>query len=147
VKGLEFALQLAREMPDEKFRFAGNWQADTPKNLHPNIHYQARQDQISNLFESTKVVIMPSQWQEAFGRLPLEAMAAGVPVITSDRGNLRETVGAGGQVLELDLRLWIKAIGRIEDERPKWKQAGHQRVRDYRQSASKIWNEYFGPRK
>lgn len=44
---------------------------------------------------SARVVLMPSLWEESFGRVAAEAMANGIPVLSSDRGALPETVGAG----------------------------------------------------
>lgn len=37
-------------------------------------------------------VIVPSQWEEPFGRVALEALALGIPVVASNRGGLPEIV-------------------------------------------------------
>lgn len=44
-------------------------------------------------FSTIDVLVVPSIWQEPFGLVALEAMAAGVPVIVSDAGALPEVVG------------------------------------------------------
>ncbi|MFI7484329.1 glycosyltransferase family 4 protein [Kocuria sp. M1R5S2] len=44
-------------------------------------------------FGKTDVLVVPSTWQEPFGLVTAEAMAAGVPVIVSDAGALPEVVG------------------------------------------------------
>jgi glycosyltransferase involved in cell wall biosynthesis len=50
---------------------------------------------------------------EGFGRTPLEAMSAGVPVIASNRGAIPEVVGDAGILLDpTDSKVWIEAIVR-----------------------------------
>ena len=48
------------------------------------------------------VLVLPSQsssrWQEQFGHVLIEAMAAGVPVIGSDCGAIPEVIGDAGMV-------------------------------------------------
>ena len=44
------------------------------------------------LFAGARAVVLPS-WDEGFGLPALEAMAAGIPVVVSNRGALPEVVG------------------------------------------------------
>jgi glycosyltransferase involved in cell wall biosynthesis len=53
------------------------------------------------LFESAALLVLPSR-EEGFGMPALEAMAAGVPVVVSNRGALPEVVGDAGIVVEPD---------------------------------------------
>ena len=77
------------------------------------------------------VVLMPSLWRESLGRVPIEAMANGVPVLASDRGALPETLGETGFVLTIPERCtrssgvvptaqevapWVAIIERLWDE-------------------------------
>lgn len=114
VKGIDFIRDLAREMPGERFLIVGNWGSEAPKNLPSNAEYRVRQASLSKVWDEVKGLLMPSVWQEAFGRLPLEAMAHGVPVISSDRGALPETVGSGGIILPLEVSLWREALSKTE---------------------------------
>lgn len=43
-----------------------------------------------------KVVVVPSQWPEPFGRVALEAMACGAAVVATDSGGLPEIIGPAG---------------------------------------------------
>lgn len=110
VKGVDFMIELAQKTPHEKFLFVGNWATESPKDLPKNVSVLPRQNGLREVFSKSKGLLMPSVWQEAFGRLVLEAMAAGVPVISSDRGSLPETVGSGGLVLPLVIEQWQMAF-------------------------------------
>jgi glycosyltransferase involved in cell wall biosynthesis len=48
-----------------------------------------------NLFEMINVLVVPSLWHEPFGRVAIEALAWGIPVIASERGGLPEIVQPG----------------------------------------------------
>ena len=54
---------------------------------------------------------------EGFGITPLEAMAAGIPAVVSDRGALPETVGDAAIVVDADdVDRWVEAMGRLRDD-------------------------------
>jgi glycosyltransferase involved in cell wall biosynthesis len=53
------------------------------------------------LYSGARALVFPSLY-EGFGLPPLEALACGTPVITSNRGSLPEIVGEGGLLLEPD---------------------------------------------
>ena len=74
---------------------------------------------------------MPSLWRESLGRVAVEAMANGIPVLASDRGALPETLGDAGFVFTIPERCtpssgvvptaqevapWVAAIERIWDD-------------------------------
>ncbi|MEE9151348.1 MAG: glycosyltransferase family 4 protein [Thermoplasmata archaeon] len=49
---------------------------------------------------TAEMLVMPSLWPEPFGRVAVEGMAAGVPVIVSSLGGLPEVVGDAGLILK-----------------------------------------------
>lgn len=64
------------------------------------------------------VVLVPSRttkrWKEQFGRIPAQAMEAGVPVIASDSGSLREVLaGSGILVPEGDVEALAAALRQL----------------------------------
>jgi glycosyltransferase involved in cell wall biosynthesis len=81
-------------------------------------------------------VIVPSQWQEPFGRIVLEAMYCGIPVIASRTGGLAESVGKGGILVDdfTDVTSWTQAIVTLDDtkQRRKWIDAGRAHVSRFR---------------
>lgn len=131
VKGVEFVIELAKRLPNEAFLFVGNWTDEMPRDLPKNITAISRQKNLKEVFSKAKGLLMPSVWQEAFGRLVLEAMAAGVPVISSDRGSLPETVSDGGLSLGLDFDLWIEAMQKPETFWRAQVEGGFQRIKRY----------------
>lgn len=144
MKGLEVMLKIAKELPAENFAFVRNWaMKDELENLPPNVTLVPQQQTLKPLFVHSKGLLMPSLWDEAFGRVPLEAMAASVPVITSNRGALPETVGTGGVVLPPeDLKKWLEVL---QNPDPRfWENLvlrGHERVQEYLRMCEGVYGE------
>ena len=68
------------------------------------------EDDLPALYQAANLFVFPSLY-EGFGLPPLEAMASGTPVISSDTSSLPEVVGEAGLLLPPDDRNgWVKAI-------------------------------------
>ncbi|MDP3639752.1 MAG: glycosyltransferase family 4 protein [Nanoarchaeota archaeon] len=52
-------------------------------------------EKIPEVYATADIVVYPSLWPEPFGRIPLEARMAGVPVIASAIGGITETTMSG----------------------------------------------------
>ncbi len=107
IKGEPIFHQIAKSMPKEKFLKVGRGY-----NLkkQENILYHPWGD-IKNIFEKGKLLIIPSVWEEAFGRLALEAIYAGLPVVASKRGGLAEIVREDFLVSDIwDIGEWREKI-------------------------------------
>jgi glycosyltransferase involved in cell wall biosynthesis len=79
-----------------------------------NIKIFPPEDDSKKLYEKIKLLLVPSQWEEAFGRVAIEAMANGIPVIASDVAGLRDSVGDGGILLEKDnISKWVDEIKKL----------------------------------
>ncbi len=93
-KGAEIFLELARRFPDQPFLLVGAvgvQHADALRTL-PNVE-TLRFSPPRSFLARSKVVLVPSQWDEPFGRIAVEAMASGIPVLASRRAGLEEIVG------------------------------------------------------
>lgn len=122
VKGVEIALRLAEALPRQPFLFVEGWGTDPATvgriEALPNATYMRKQVDMRTVYGRTRVLIVPSQWQEAFGRVVVEAQASGIPVIASRTGGLPEAVGRGGILID-DYRepaRWLSVLqGLLED--------------------------------
>ena len=93
-------------------RFAGEY----PGRVH--IANGVAHDEVPAWLSAMTLLCAPSQttsgWREQFGRMLIEAMACGVPVVASDSGEMPSVVGDAGLVLaERDLTAWTQAIDRL----------------------------------
>jgi len=75
----------------------------------------ANHSDVPKYIGSLDLIVAPSQtaknWREQFGRMLIEAMASGVPIITSDSGEIPHTIGDAGIVVpENDFRRFAQDI-------------------------------------
>jgi glycosyltransferase involved in cell wall biosynthesis len=71
---------------------------------------------LDQLLHDAGVLLVPSQAPEAFGRLAVEGMAAGVPVLASGSGGLHETVPPTQLVRPHDdPDAWARAVRHLDD--------------------------------
>ena len=94
VKGIAIFLALARQMPQVPFAAVASWGTTSQDRAAlaelPNVRLLEPHDEIDRIFAQTRVLLVPSLWDEAFGRVAVEAMLRGIPVLASDLGGLRE---------------------------------------------------------
>ncbi|WP_227271325.1 glycosyltransferase [Roseobacter weihaiensis] len=119
-KGVDVALQLAAACPEIPFVFVRGWQLSPEQEEHltaglaalPNVTLRPSTDDMRTVYREARIVLAPSQWEEAFGRIAAEAQVSGIPVVASRTGGLPEAVGPGGVLLEKDAPItdWAAAI-------------------------------------
>jgi len=63
---------------------------------HENIMFSPSVPQPKDIYAPTRVLVAPSLWQEAGGRIVGEALVNGIPPLVSDRGALSEYAGGAG---------------------------------------------------
>jgi glycosyltransferase involved in cell wall biosynthesis len=103
-KGVEMAFAIAALCPERRFRFIECWPLRDDERIAlrrraeaaGNVVIQGTTRDMRSVYARARVVIVPSQWQEAWGRVVTEAQVSGIPVLASDVGGLPESVGRGG---------------------------------------------------
>ncbi|MCR4415250.1 MAG: glycosyltransferase [Thermoguttaceae bacterium] len=132
------AEQIARRRPDipilvidSRGRGKALEQTGVDLSWAKNLYSMANTPDPRRFYAVTKILVMPSLWNESFGLVAAEAMLNGIPVIASNRGALPETVGEGGLLLDIPARYtpstrevpaaeevepWVAAILRLWDD-------------------------------
>ncbi|MBX7483649.1 glycosyltransferase [Qipengyuania qiaonensis] len=120
VKGLDKAIEIARALPNTPFRFQETWPIPKAERVAllqrladlPNVTLAPRVNDMREVYAQTKILLVPSQWEEGYGRIASEAQFSGIPVIGSDRGGLPEAIGTGGLVIAADAAAqdWVDAL-------------------------------------
>lgn len=119
-KGYEVVREMARACPEIPFLFVEAWtlwdglfkEIMAEIDTLPNVTFMRRTSDMSTIYGRTKILLAPSQWEEAWGRVASEAHCSGIPVIGSDRGGLGQAIGPGGLVLAHDAPTeeWVAAL-------------------------------------
>lgn len=97
------AEQLARRRPDIPILVVeGRSRSRSIQQTGLDLSWATSFNEMSNtpdprdFYAVTKLLLMPSLWNESFGLVAAEAMLNGIPVLASNRGALPETVGDAG---------------------------------------------------
>lgn len=69
-------------------------------------------DRVNDFYNSLDIFVFPSL-AEGFGNMVVEAMAAGTPVVSSNRTSLPEVVGDAGLLVEPEVESMTKAIAKF----------------------------------
>ncbi len=139
IKGVEILFGLAAACPQFRFLVAESWNLD-PRwralchrraEALGNIDWVPPTRDMRPLYRRARVLLMPSLWEEAFGRTVIEAQINGIPVLASNRGALPETVGAGGVLLDphAPIAIWAEALTRLMgDDHPTLSRAASEKA-------------------
>ncbi len=111
-KGAQIFLDLARSFSHEQFQLFGAIEPGLLESFReqPNIALRPHAN-LREVLADAKVVLVPSQWPEPFGRIAVEAMANEIPVLASATGGLEEAVPKDLRVKRYgDARAWAKQL-------------------------------------
>lgn len=106
-KGEDIFISLAKHYPSFKFKYF----SQSDKNYtFENIEYAGWLSDREVLFSNVDILIAPSVWSEPFGRVSVEAIRSGIPVLVSNVGGLPETVDPAFVVHSQSFESWTKKI-------------------------------------
>ncbi|WP_229906817.1 glycosyltransferase [Streptomyces vinaceus] len=111
-KGAALLHQLIRRLPALRFTpVEGWWDTADEFTAYPNVHWVPRTYAMGRLYSANDLLLVPSQVEDAFPRVIVEAGLHGVPTIGSSRGGIPEALGDGGVILHPDDGDgWVQAI-------------------------------------
>ncbi|MFH0925640.1 MAG: glycosyltransferase family 1 protein [bacterium] len=107
-----------------------------------------KKDDLPFLYSAAEVFLFPSLY-EGFGIPPLEAMACGCPVISSNAASLPEVIGKAGILLPPEeICLWDDSISRVLSNKSlsrKLKQDGMEQAKKFswEKSTAELWDLFF----
>jgi glycosyltransferase involved in cell wall biosynthesis len=124
LKGLDLALELTSQFPTTEFLFVESWGIASPEDRKQlrdrivsrlNVTLVPPTQNMRSIYAKTDILLMPSRWEEAWGRVVSEAQFSGIPVIASKVGGLPESVGPGGILIDPSepLDTWCRALDQL----------------------------------
>jgi glycosyltransferase involved in cell wall biosynthesis len=152
-KGVQVVLEALAELPATvELDLHGSGPHETElrrivdaRGLNDRVHFHGFCDheKLPDIYRRFDTLVVPSQttgtWVEQFGRVAVEAMAAGVPVIASNSGSLPEVIADAGIIVpEADVPSWAEAIRSLAespDDARRLSVAGVSRARAFTWSA------------
>ncbi|MDB2265755.1 glycosyltransferase family 4 protein [Halorubrum ezzemoulense] len=93
-------------------------QACSQKGLTGSVEFtgQIPNEELPTVYAEHDIFLYPGRWDEPFGRIFLEAMAAGTPVVATDIGSVKEIIGNAGVVTEQSIPGLVDGIISIVDD-------------------------------
>jgi glycosyltransferase involved in cell wall biosynthesis len=132
------AHELWRRRPDISLlvvegRAKASWLARTGLDLRGvrNLFFMANTPDPRDFYRVSRLVLMPSLWNESFSRVATEALINGIPVLASRRGGLPETLARAGCLFDVpaqytpesrsvpdaaEIAPWVETIIRLWDD-------------------------------
>lgn len=120
-KGIHLVLDIANKMKDIEFYIIGDgplrdYVIKASRELK-NVHYvgSVENSSLPVWLSAANVLIVPSINEEGFGRVIIEALACGIPVVGSNLGGIPEAIGSShvGKIVPPTPEDFVKAIREI----------------------------------
>lgn len=110
VKGVDLAIEIARNLPHFPFCFLESWPlseeeaAALKARIEPlgNVRFEPAVADVRSFFAQSRMLLVPSLWEEAWGRVITEAQIWGLPIIARHTGGIPEALGSGGILMPGD---------------------------------------------
>ena len=98
IKGIKLLVEIARELDQIQFLFIGAGPLESflksTSEQNTNIKFlgQVRNYNLPVYYNSADIFCIPSQYEEGLGRVVMESVACGIPVVGSNRGGISEAL-------------------------------------------------------
>ncbi len=150
------AYEMAQRRPDIPFlivdsRGKAEWlsKAELDVSRITNLHKMLNTHDPRQFYGISRMVLVPSLWQEMHSRVGVEATINGIPVLASNRGGMPEVLAEAGFLFDIperftafssttptaeEVRPWIEMIERLWDD-----SAFFEQERERSRSAAEAW--------
>jgi glycosyltransferase involved in cell wall biosynthesis len=121
-KGAHILAAVAEALPDVKFLgVLGGHGVQVPEVMPGNVEVVPTTPKMkTKVYARTRVLLMPSVY-ESWGRVGVEAMASGIPVLAHPTPGLRESLGDAGVFLDRDdHEAWAAEVERLVSDDDAW---------------------------
>ena len=106
LKGVDLVCDICALCPDIPFQFVRAWSnsGQDEEKLHRrlkslrNVTLCSSTLDMKTIYRDTRILLVPSRCEEAWGRVASEAQFSGIPVLATSCGGLPEAVGPGGKL-------------------------------------------------
>jgi glycosyltransferase involved in cell wall biosynthesis len=154
-KGVHIIPEIARELNGNNIDYEIDVIGDGPllqrlrvisKNLNIKYHGAIYDEKIKKrFFLNSDILLVPSLGEEPFGIVILEAMAHGLPIISSDRGGLGEIVKTNeiGIICEPKVKDFVGTIKKLSSNETLYQKLSvncYEKIKNY--SSVKIFEKY-----
>jgi glycosyltransferase involved in cell wall biosynthesis len=141
-KRIEMQLEAFKKLPNEKLLIVGGYSAgdhaeayqsklaNTPNNV--KILGPVDDEKLAELYSTCKGLIATAM-DEDFGLTPIEAMAAGKPVVAVKEGGYLETIedGVTGELVKADVKDIINGIKKVSEDPLRYRKACERKAREF----------------
>jgi glycosyltransferase involved in cell wall biosynthesis len=116
-KGGDILYKIAKAMPDVQFMgVKGGYDGQIVKKGLPNLTYVENTPYIQTMYAKTDILLVPSK-EESWGRVAVEAMSSGIPVIAHPTPGLLESCGSAGIFCDRnDTAAWVREIRKLKED-------------------------------
>jgi glycosyltransferase involved in cell wall biosynthesis len=125
-KGVDLMMQIAESLPQFNFLFVRSWtlEKENEERLQnfrrsmKNVVVEGPVRDIRSVYRKTRILVLPSTWEEAWGRVATEAQFSGIPVVGSGRGGIPEAIGPGGIVMARECAVtdWSRVLQKMMND-------------------------------
>lgn len=143
-KGGDTAVAMATLRPNIPFVIQESW-ANNSRLIElkqraaalPNVEWRRPVLDMRERYREARILLTPSRWEEAWGRVASEAQVSGIPVLASRTGGLEEAVGPGGMLLPSDapIDVWLNALDVLWNDKKAWEMYSAQALEYARRPA------------
>lgn len=104
---------------------------------HPSVRVAGHvsRPEVSEILATSRAVIVPSQWEETFGMVAVEAMAVGTAPVASAHGAFPELISPdsdGALFPPTETAALVEVLAEVDDQPDRWDAYGRRALQTYR---------------